>query len=123
MGHVRTKTVKRAARVLINKYYSKLSADFHYNKMVCGTVAVIPSKKLRNQIAGYVTHLMRRIEKGSDVRGISLKLQEEERERRYDIVPVQSALDQETIEVDKDTHEMLKQLGFGTIQNLQVVEQ
>ena len=66
---------------------------------------------------------MRRIEKGSDVRGISLKLQEEERERRYDIVPVQSALDQETIEVDKDTHEMLKQLGFGTIQNLQVVEQ
>ena len=70
--------------------------------------------------SSYVTHLMRRIEKGSEVRGISLKLQEEERERRYDIVPLQSQLDQETIEVDPDTYEMLKQLGFGTIPNLTV---
>ena len=32
MGRVRTKTVKRAARALIEKHYVKLSTDFHYNK-------------------------------------------------------------------------------------------
>jgi small subunit ribosomal protein S17e len=55
-------------------------------------VAVIPSKRMRNKIAGFVTHLMKRIQRGP-VRGISLKLQEEERERRLDFVPEVGAYD------------------------------
>lgn len=71
---------------MIEKYYSRLTLDFHTNKRLVGEVADIPSKRMKNKIAGFVTHLMKRIQKGP-VRGISLKLQEEERERRLDFVP------------------------------------
>ena len=66
----------------------------------------MPSKRMRNKIAGFVTHLMKRISRGP-VRGISLKLQEEERERRLDFVPEVSAIDQDYLEIDMDTKEML----------------
>lgn len=73
MGRVRTKTVKKAAKVLIEKYYSKLANDFHVNKKILSEVSIVPSKRLRNKIAGYATHLMKRIQKGP-VKGISLKV-------------------------------------------------
>ncbi len=77
---------------------------------VVDEVAVTPSKRMRNKIGGYVTHLMRRLGRGDNVRGISLKLQEEERERRMDYVPDRSALDRDQIDIDSDTAAMLKHL-------------
>lgn len=54
-GRVRTKTVKRAARVLVEKYYQKLTLDFDTNKRICEDVADIQTKRLRNKIAGFTT--------------------------------------------------------------------
>merc|ERR1712093_579738 len=92
MGRVRTKTVKKSAKVIIERYYPKLTLDFETNKRICDEIAIIASKRLRNKIAGYTPHLMKRIQRGP-VRGISFKLQEEERERKDQYVPEISALD------------------------------
>merc|ERR1712117_735723 len=119
MGRVRTKTVKKAARVIIEKYYTKLNLDFHTNERIIEEVALIPSKPLRNKIAGLITHLMKRLQR-STVRGISIKLQEEERERRDNYVPDVSALEQDIIEVDAETKEMLKMMDFQSIPGLQL---
>jgi len=115
MGRVRTKTTKRASRVLIERYYPRLTLDFHTNKRIVDEVAVVPSKRLRNKISGFTTHLMKRIQKGP-VRGISFKLQEEERERKDNYVPSVSALDTSGgLEVDPDTKSMLAALNFDNI--------
>uniref|UniRef100_A0A914H348 Small ribosomal subunit protein eS17 n=1 Tax=Globodera rostochiensis TaxID=31243 RepID=A0A914H348_GLORO len=120
MGRVRTKTVKKASRVIIEKYYTKLGLDFHTNKRICEEVAIIPSKRMRNRIAGFITHLMKRIELGP-VRGISIKLQEEERERRDNYMPEISYLDAQNhqmISTDQETKDMAEFLGLGL--NLEV---
>ena len=117
MGRVRTKTVKKSAKVIIERYYPRLTLDFETNKRVCDEIAIIASKRLRNKIAGYTTHLMKRIQRGP-VRGISFKLQEEERERKDQYVPEVSALDPSNnasgqIEVDNETKDLLKHLGVS----------
>ncbi|KAJ3297554.1 40S ribosomal protein S17 [Rhizoclosmatium sp. JEL0117] len=120
-GRVRTKTVKKASRVLIEKYYPRLTLDFQTNKKIADDVAIIASKRLRNKIAGFTTHLMKRIQKGP-VRGISFKLQEEERERKDQYIPEVSALAVDTIEVDPETAALLKSLNFDNLPGIQVVK-
>jgi len=68
----------------------------------------------------FVTHLMKRLQHKT-VRGISIKLQEEERERRDNYVPETSVLDIDTIEIDAETKDMLKMLELGNIPKLSVV--
>lgn len=50
MGRVRTKTVKKSAKVIIERYYPKLTLDFETNKRICDEVAIIASKRLRNKV-------------------------------------------------------------------------
>jgi len=99
--------VKRAARQLVERHYHKMTMDFDTNKRVLDEVSEVPSKRVRNKIAGYSARLMRRIQRGP-VRGISLKLQEEERERRLDFLPEVSFADKATVEIDAPTRSMLK---------------
>ncbi len=54
-GRVRTKTIKKASRVIVEKHYARLTLDFDTNKRTVGEIASVPSKRLRNKIAGFTT--------------------------------------------------------------------
>ncbi len=93
-----------------------MSTDFDFNKRVLDDVAVIPTKRIRNKIAGYAARLMRRIQKGP-VRGISLKIQEAERERKMEFVPETSEFRLDVSKLDNETRRMLEQYGYGRVLN------
>ncbi|CAL5990696.1 Ribosomal_protein S17 [Hexamita inflata] len=114
MARVRTKTVKRASRKLVEAHYSKFTTKFEDNKVaiVQGKLAKIATKRLRNKIAGYTTRIMVRLTKGP-VRGVNLKLQEEERERRDNYVPEKSYFEMAQIQQSVETADMLKAIGFA----------
>ena len=115
MGRVKTKTVKRAAREMIEKYFLKLTDDFHFNKKIVDACAEVATKRLRNKIAGFTTHLMKRIQKGP-VKGISLKIQEEQRERMLDIIPKESRIQiGASFPVDASVSTMFKSSNLNAI--------
>jgi len=58
LGNVRPEKVKRIARELIRKFPDKFTADFEENKKILSSIALIPSARLRNSIAGYITRLV-----------------------------------------------------------------
>ncbi len=59
MGKVRPTIVKRTARKLLEMYPDLFTRDFEHNKKVVAQLIEYRSKKLRNQIAGYITHLIK----------------------------------------------------------------
>jgi small subunit ribosomal protein S17e len=54
---VRSEKVKRIARELVRRNPGKFTAEFVENKKLIESLVSIASKRLRNTIAGYVTHL------------------------------------------------------------------
>ncbi|TBU02295.1 ribosomal protein S17 [Hamiltosporidium tvaerminnensis] len=110
-GGVRNKVVKRAARLLLEKHYSSLTYDFYINKRVVQEKTNIQSKRLRNKVAGYSTHLMSRMRKGV-VKGIFIAKHEEERIQKENFIPKEKILDSEKVEVDDLTLNMINQYGF-----------
>jgi small subunit ribosomal protein S17e len=110
MGRVRTKTVKKSARFLIEKYYPFLTKDFQINKTFCDEVALIPSKGLRNKIAGFVTHLMKRLGKGM-VKGLNVEIKEKEiLANKESDVSFEGFNIENKINVDKETEQMIRTL-------------
>ena len=58
LGKVRPERIKRIARELLSLYPDKFTKDFEYNKRVLEKIADIPSRKLRNRVAGYITSVI-----------------------------------------------------------------
>ena len=58
MGKVRTDAVKKMAREMIKRYPDRFTTDFEENKKGLEPLLKIPSIRLRNRIAGYITRLV-----------------------------------------------------------------
>ncbi|MFL6480743.1 MAG: 30S ribosomal protein S17e [Nitrososphaera sp.] len=52
--------IKRISTELMEKYPDKFGLDFNSNKNVISEIAIIRSKVLRNEIAGYITAHLRK---------------------------------------------------------------
>ena len=59
MGRIKTQLIKRVSNELINLHREELKESFEDNKIAVDKLADVPSKKLRNSIAGYITRLLK----------------------------------------------------------------
>ena len=60
MGRIKTVLIKRQTKDLLRKYGEQFTSDFSQNKVLVTQYMKIPSKKLRNIVAGYVTRLKKK---------------------------------------------------------------
>jgi len=56
LGNVRTDQVKRTAKELVRRFPDKFSDNFENNKRFVNLLLQGTTMKIRNQIAGYITH-------------------------------------------------------------------
>ena len=65
MGNVRTEQIKRVAKELIRRFPDRFSNNFEENKHTVETLIQGTTRRVRNQIAGYITHAFAGIQTGS----------------------------------------------------------
>jgi len=57
LGKVRTEHIKRMAKELIRRFPNKFSSNFEENKRAVAALVQGTTTRVRNQIAGYITHV------------------------------------------------------------------
>jgi small subunit ribosomal protein S17e len=57
LGKVRTEYIKRIAKELIRRFPNKFSSNFDENKRAVTMLLQGTTARVRNQIAGYITHV------------------------------------------------------------------
>ena len=57
MGRIKTKLTKRTTIEIMSEHADKFTDDFEKNKARVDELLDIPSKKIRNIVAGYATRL------------------------------------------------------------------
>ena len=60
MGRIKTTQIKRTTKRLVNENPDKFSSDFNDNKKKVVEFVNIPSKKMRNVVAGYLVRLTKK---------------------------------------------------------------
>jgi len=61
MGRIKTVGIRNKTKEIFRLHKDKFTTDFEKNKQILMEVASIPSKKIRNQVAGYITKLKKTV--------------------------------------------------------------
>lgn len=68
MGRIKSTMVKKAAKQLVTNEDIKFSEDFGHNKKILQSL--LPSKPIRNKVAGYISRLIKMQKAGPRVRKV-----------------------------------------------------
>ena len=61
LGRIKTNMIKRVSREFVEKHKDELNTEFEKNKqIVASKLTFVPSKRVRNILAGYLTRLAKR---------------------------------------------------------------
>jgi len=96
--------IKRLAYEVLAGHKSKFGEDFADNKKILNQIAIVRSKGLKNEIAGYITNFLKkemREEKAKQAR-IESSRTEEIQEQDADIEITESDASEEIIEIGVD---------------------
>jgi len=58
MGKVRPDHIKNLAWELVERFPKRFNSDFENNKRMVDALTDVTSTKIRNRVAGYITHLV-----------------------------------------------------------------
>ena len=67
MGRIKTTNIKSKGQQLFSKHKDSFTTDFHKNKLVIQELTIIPSKKIKNVLSGYVTRLKKTVKEWEEV--------------------------------------------------------
>ena len=73
LGKVRTETIKRIAKDLLERHPDKFTVNYEANKQVIDQIVDSRSKRLRNRISGYLTGLKKLEERNKAPRAPSIQ--------------------------------------------------
>jgi small subunit ribosomal protein S17e len=65
LGKVKTEYIKRLGKELLSRFPDKFSSDFDDNKHAVDALTEGATTKVRNQVAGYITHTISSTQGGS----------------------------------------------------------
>lgn len=79
MGQVKTLYVKHLAKALVEKYPDRFTDKFGKNKEELDKIVTLESKRIRNEVAGYIIDV---IKKQNKPKGMEISFRPKEDKRR-----------------------------------------
>lgn len=59
MGRIRTDSLKKLGNELLEKFSDRFTDNFDKNKEIIDELINLESKKIRNRLTGYITHIIK----------------------------------------------------------------
>lgn len=62
--------IRRIAEMLLERYPERFTDSFEHNKKELDKIAIITSKQLRNELAGYITHRIKMMKRTKELKTV-----------------------------------------------------